>query len=552
MTAATVRVRLIAAAFFVAGGVVLYSLASYSAAPAHAAQQDPPAPVCEYLKVGPAEKTAGKISPGIALCVECHGENKAKTFREKFQSEKFILLNEGETWTDKDVHSIAMKALSEPLGLEMEKLMIQSKLRPASYKVAEAPECLTCHSADLSPTKKLADKKLDDFATFAGGVNCTVCHGLHRNWQLDHVEEPKQKGDPPPWRARTPEYKYLQGMNDLRNPVVKAQLCVSCHVGNVAEGKVVTHDMYAVGHPPLPPFELASFMEGEPKHWAYPTELPYFADLKPEQIWKLFHFHPAKEESYLSRHYAVGAIATLQAEADLLLAEAKRAEDAKDIMDYARFDCYACHHDLKYPSDRQKRGFAGPPGRPPLRAASGIPAGIVAKHAEGIEEGGLKEKAAGFAAKWSALQDAATAKVFGDPKKVQAAATEMRKWCDDFLKVQCEFEKPLYTPKQALRLHDMLAKAAVDPKVLGDPEAAMCLTWGYLTLGYDGKLNFPAEKMKALEEVFSRNVRVAPFSIKVADKMEPIPVRYIPRMKQLNAFESKKFVNAFEGIIQPK
>jgi hypothetical protein len=35
--------------------------------------------------------------------------------------------------------------------------------------------------------------------------------------------------------------------------------------------------------------------------------------------------------------------------------------------DFARFDCYACHHDLKVPSWRQERGYGGrTPGRPPV------------------------------------------------------------------------------------------------------------------------------------------------------------------------------------------
>ena len=55
--------------------------------------------------------------------------------------------------------------------------------------------------------------------------------------------------------------------------------------------------------------------------------------------------------------------------------------------------------------------------RPPLRAAAGVPAGVVAKHAEKIETGGLNTKAAGFDVKWLALKKAAMAKPFGDPAK---------------------------------------------------------------------------------------------------------------------------------------
>ena len=71
------------------------------------------------------------------------------------------------------------------------------------YKVSEAPQCLTCHSVDLTPDTPLKDKKLDDFATAEAGVNCTACHGLGRNWQSEHFDEPLQKGQPLPWPRRT-------------------------------------------------------------------------------------------------------------------------------------------------------------------------------------------------------------------------------------------------------------------------------------------------------------------------------------------------------------
>ena len=37
---------------------------------------------------------------------------------------------------------------------------------------------------------------------------------------------------------------------------------------------------------------------------------------------------------------------------------------APHFPDFARYDCYACHHDLKVDSWRQRRGFAATPGRP--------------------------------------------------------------------------------------------------------------------------------------------------------------------------------------------
>jgi hypothetical protein len=64
-------------------------------------------------------------------------------------------------------------------------------------------------------------------------------------------------------------------MRDLRNPGKRAEWCMSCHVGNAAEGKVVTHAMYAATHPVLRGFDLASFSKNLPQHWWNLKEVPY-------------------------------------------------------------------------------------------------------------------------------------------------------------------------------------------------------------------------------------------------------------------------------------
>ena len=551
------RLRLGLAATALAAGVGFCLLADGGTAPVRAAQKEKGEsiytvdPACDYLKGSePTAATAGKLSPGINSCRACHSgadTGQAKGYVAAYKSNEFVLLNESTTWDEKDIHAASMKCLSDKLGQQMDAIL--KKYRPDGYSVATAPECLTCHSVDLAPRTPLAEKKHADFATASGGVNCTVCHGLHQTWQFEHFEEPNQKGQSPPWRAKDPAYKFSTGMVDLRNPVVKANLCASCHVGNHAEGKVVTHEMYAAGHPPLPPFELASYMEGEPRHWGYPAELKYFDTVKPDQAWKLFHFNPGKDESYLARHYAVGAVVGLRAEAELLLAEAKRASDAGEILDYARFDCYSCHHELDPAGDRQKRGYDGPPGRPPLRAAAGVPAELVARHAEGIDAGGLKAKAAGFGDKWGALRKAATAKPFGDPAKVLTDAKAMKDWCDAFLKVQSETDAPLYTAAQTERLRAMLHDTATGASSTADPEAAMCLTWASRTLAHEGKL--PDDKLKDLAAVVPLNVRRAPFTVDETKK--PVQAQYPERMKKIAGFESPKFTDAFTGVFgKPK
>ena len=72
-------------------------------------------------------------------------------------------------------------------------------------------------------------------------------------------------------RRRRPE-KSAKGLWDIRDPEVRAQRCASCHVGNAAEGKFVTHAMYAAGHPPLPPLEVMTFSRDQPMHYKPPHE----------------------------------------------------------------------------------------------------------------------------------------------------------------------------------------------------------------------------------------------------------------------------------------
>lgn len=558
--------RLAFAAIVFAVGIGVCLAISTKPAPARAAQKDKEGytgplsvvdPACDYLKGSlPTDATAGAINSDILGCRACHSGADtpgAKPFIDAMKSDEFIMLNESVTWDEKDIHAAAMKCLTNPLGVQMEKVL--SKYRPAGYKVAEAPECLTCHGADLSPQKALAEKKYDDFDVAPGGVTCTVCHGTRQRWQVEHFARPKGKDTNPPWRGLPPETKFSRGMHDLRNPVVKAALCASCHVGNAAEGKVVTHEIYAAGHPPLPPFELASYMEGEPRHWGFPTELDYFKGVKAEDTWKKFHFHPAKAESYLSRNYAVGAVVGLRAEAELLVADAERATKAGEPLDFARFDCYSCHHELLPGSDRQKRGYDGAPGRPPLRAAAGVPAGLVAKHAEGVTAGGLKDKAAGFDAKWVALKKAALDKPFGNAGLIVKDGRAVQDWCNEFLRVQSGAAEPLYTPDEATKLRKILHDTALGVTATADPEAAMSLMWAARTLAIEANPDDSKKDPKKYEKLFPvlpLNVRMPPYSMTSGKSTVPVQAQYPDRMKKVGDFTTKNFVDAFTGVFGKK
>ncbi len=496
---------------------------------------------------------------GTASCAACHNASdtgsasegvptaKDHPFATRYKSDEFVLLSEGRTWPRDDPHSLAYKGLSTELGKAM-----LARLPKGQDPAWVGANCLTCHAVDTLAGDTLppdADKMhpATRFDT-ADGVSCAACHGVRREWQSAHYAElPDAKGDKAiTWRAADPAKKTAAGMHDLRDPAVKANLCATCHVGSAELGRIVSHEAYAAGHPPLPPLELSGYLDGEPRHWAPTSDLPYFAksELEPAKLWQTFHAQPAGAEVPAARELASGAVASLRAEA-LLLKAGTEGESLRDGLDFARFDCLACHHDLKIPSERQapdaKRAH---PGRPTLRPSIVALAEVVAAHSATVEAGGLSAKSAGFESKWEALRRAATGRPFGDPDSVRAAAGELAAWCDGVLEVQSRCDSAIYTAAQSERLRGMLAKAALDPSKNRDPEAAMVLAWGYLTLAKAGGA-VPEARLAELGRVLPVSVRTKPAGRGAA----PAPLDWVARQGRLNEYRAAAFATPFKALV---
>src|SRR5690606_9908614 len=115
--------------------------------------------------------------------------------------------------------------------------------------------CLACHAIDTQTSHWDGDfiPRGQKSPSPAEGVSCEVCHGPSSLWEEKH-NLPSGK-----WQFLSTEKKQQLGMIDVRNPTVRAELCLSCHLGNVKAGRVVTHEMFAAGHPPLPGFETQAF-----------------------------------------------------------------------------------------------------------------------------------------------------------------------------------------------------------------------------------------------------------------------------------------------------
>ncbi|CAN5258911.1 hypothetical protein BH11PLA2_BH11PLA2_11270 [soil metagenome] len=394
------------------------------------------------------------VSTSMAECKACHSgadQVGVRDFVNKFQSNQFLRLDESEIWEHHDPHSKAFAVLKDPKNAKL----IERMSATLKYDVTTDSRCLTCHATDTHREQQRFDT--------SNGVGCAGCHGLQQDWQTEHYRS--KSGTEIEWRTMDPHKKSTEyGLKNLRDPATKAAVCASCHVGNAAEGKVISHEMYSAGHPPLPPLELMAFLDDQPKHWKLPSELPYFTDAKNADKLKLFSVLPG--DDIRARHFAIGAIASLQAEAKLLKHEAEEAMAKQSGLNYARFDCYACHHDLKLPSDRQKRGYPGAPGRPPLKAWNGALAGVVATF--------LGDDAT-FKKAWDDAQTAAYDQPYGNPKMLIESATVIDKWCTATI---AKLNTPLLA-KDTKAMLDTIATLLKDEKTLADPEAAMALLWAY-------------------------------------------------------------------------
>ena len=169
------------------------------------------------------------------------------------------------------------------------------------------------------------------------------------------------------WREPSREKKESEyGLTNLWNPITRAKLCLSCHIGNVAESKVVTHAMYAAGHPPLPGFEMATFGREMPQHWELLKEKRAREMKDKTNILKLVEGKPEDVDFEQTKLVLVNGVMTLHASMSLVAGQSDSAKK-NAWPELAQFDCFACHHDLKTPSWRQQRGYVGKPGRPQMQ-----------------------------------------------------------------------------------------------------------------------------------------------------------------------------------------
>ena len=454
-------------------------------------QADSPAP-----PVGLGKEDHGRTRMYITAddCARCHyegtqesplakkEERKDSTPTKKEQEKFFALvrLNESKIWNDQDQHRKAYDALTRgERGKQIGRLM-------GIADVTTAQDCLSCHSTGFFPEEKDAQFRTDAEQYKALGVSCIACHGAYEEWFVNHF-----RGTSPnrAWRTKSAQTKQSEyGMTDLRDPATRSAKCYACHIGNAAEGKVVTHQMYAAGHPPLPGIEVATFSRAMPPHWWDPAEVPLFRE-EPESR-PLYHHDPS--ELRATKLAVIGGVVALRDSMKLLdatMAPGRPKAHSKEVSwpEFASFDCYACHHDLQAPGYEGWRQSRGDDPRPPDRISPGVRGrpqvrpwpfalarlGLV--QAESFNDD--RTLRADFEKGVAALQDAYRARPFGDAMAVAKAAKGLVTWSEKILEALGESKFDQASTPRLLK-----ALTTIPKEESPDYDSARQIAWAFRTI----------------------------------------------------------------------
>lgn len=348
------------------------------------------------------------------------------------------------TWVMHDQHAKAYEVLFSDRSQRMAKSL-------GIGSAEKADLCLNCHAMHIPSSQRPPNY----LSLVSDGVSCESCHGPAEKWLDKHYR--------PEWKGK----RDALGMWRTDDLTTRAKICADCHVGS--PGRDVNHAMFAAGHPPLPPIDIATFSRNQPQHWRDSKDVPLFQNPRNEEIKKNFHLvkqydHLESAECHPTKLALIGSVVALRAtmklardRADfkaeapaqlwpelLLGLDKETAKEPSKLRALARqrwpeiamahSDCYSCHHDLKYPGYRQERNFGYrlswsglfrvTPGRPLLRT---WPAALLEA---GVGYTGSKEREKTLEASFKQLAKACDRRPFGHPEEVTDAAQTMLTWCD--------------------------------------------------------------------------------------------------------------------------
>lgn len=244
---------------------------------------------------------------GAASCAasNCHGGTTLPDSGPKYAAHRI--------WIKHDPHARAYEVL---LSERSQSMTAKLGWHPA-HKEAR---CLACHAvAETSSHTFSRNFQVSD------GVSCEACHGPAEHWLDDHSR-------PHIWESLTVAEKDRRGFHSIEPLELRAQLCVTCHVGTT--DREVNHDMIAAGHPRLA-FEFAGYSAIQPKHWSVERDQLQVAE-------KAGTTEAATQLD--TQLWLIGQVATIRATLELTRHRAASLE--KPWPEFAEYRCFACHQSL--------------------------------------------------------------------------------------------------------------------------------------------------------------------------------------------------------------
>jgi Cytochrome c554 and c-prime len=491
---------------------------------------DPPALPAHAPSVGP--------TPGVyrtADCVGCHNQDQSPTYKANERDQMMCRMNEWQFYDRHDKHQLAFASLLSGRG--------QSIAQRLGHKQAtEITACLKCHALpEPGPRPSNPDQ-------LAEGVTCVACHGPFIEWVETHPRSilfairgaaaPPKAGQADWTKLDRKEKEQGFGMTDLWDPARRAETCASCHIGNHAQGKVITHAMYAAGHPPLPSFEVATFSDAQPRHWEYMREKS-----KPRKD----RLNPPHDPRNLEQTQLIVVSSLVSLRESMRLFADEAAADKPDPIgakwpDFARFDCYACHHELQAragASSRQVRSRDGAPGRPtsPDWPEILIQLGIEASGRQQVAiQDGLRKR------RLAALHETVTARPFGDLECAVPAAICAAEWADSLVK---SLKDTVFDTAIARRLLIRLCKMASDPGL--DYDSARQIAWAFQII-YHELVPDPKQRDAVIEHALADIGSDLALKLPSATEQVPIEKTLQERLMVLANFDLGDF-HAHFGMI---
>ncbi len=283
---------------------------------------------------------------GSASCAasQCHGATAPSDAYN-------VSLNEYTFWNRRDPHSRAYSVL---LGAESREIARKLGLANAH----EQDICLDCHADNVAQEHRGERFRIED------GVGCEACHGGAGQWIGPHDDDPVNG------RQRSLD----AGMYPTEDPVKRARLCLSCHLGT--DDKFATHRIMAAGHPRVR-FELAYYSRNT-QHYRVDDD-----------------YRARKTDPGHLNVWARGLVES--ARQQLTLLRGPLFQNTRLFPELSFFDCHSCHHSmtrLGWAPRRATRGLE--PGEVLLNDSTLVMLSAIAAYASPADQDALLDSVRGL------------------------------------------------------------------------------------------------------------------------------------------------------------